>query len=222
MCRLRDSNTGYIDGNSFNSTPSPPAPHATWHLGKSFLNTNLYLSFKFIFISFTAITVYARQLPLEPLLRERRVLWRSWEAGRTNCRVAFVLPGVSSGSLEINTGAVITTAKTPTEVNADYFHLLVGICMESLCSSRATQPNSTVSACLSAFYNLLDSQWARTLIGKEQVMSTKCFIFLQIWAFKRFVNSDRYCFVLFCAFVLVEYCESGVTTLVSVFLVLNT
>lgn len=163
-----------------------------------------------------------RQLPLESFLRERRVLWRSWEAGRTNCRVAFVLSGVSSGSLEINTGAVITTAKTPTEVNADYFHLLVGICMESLCSSRATQPNSTVSACLSAFYNLLDSQWARTLIGKEQVMSTKCFIFLQIWAFKRFVNSDRYCFVLFCAFVLVEYCESGVTTLVSVFLVLNT
>ena len=185
--------------------------------GKSFLNTNLYLSLKFFFISFTAV----RQLSLEPLLRERRVLWRSWEAGRTNCRVAFVLPGLSSGSLEINTGPVITTAKTPTEVNADYFHLLVGICMESLCSSRATQPNSTVSACLSAFYSLLDSQWARTLIGKEQVMSTKCFIFLQIWAFKRFVNSDPDCFFLFCAFALGEYCESGVITVVSVFLVLN-
>jgi len=42
--------------------------------------------------------------------------------------------------------------------------------MESLCSSRATQPNSTVSACLNAFYSLLDSQWARTLIGNEQVV----------------------------------------------------
>ncbi|CAH3014392.1 unnamed protein product [Porites evermanni] len=81
--------------------------------------------------------------------------------------------GLSSGSLEINTGPVITTAKTPTEVNADYFHLLVGICMESLCSSRATQPNSTVSACLSAFYSLLDSQWARTLIGKEQILGVE-------------------------------------------------
>ena len=93
--------------------------------------------------------------------------------------MVFVLAGLSRGSFEINTGAVITTAKTPTEVNADYFHLLVGICMESLCSSRATQPNSTVSACLSAFYSLLDSQGARTLIGKEQVISTKCFFFFK-------------------------------------------
>ena len=35
------------------------------------------------------------------------------------------------------------------------------------------------------------------------------------------VNSDPDCFVLFCAFALVEYCESGVTAVVSVFLVLN-
>ena len=70
----------------------------------------------------------------------------------------------------MSSGPMVTTAKTPTEVNTDYFHLLVGICMESLCSSRATQPNSTVSACLNAFYSLLDSQWARTLIGNEQVL----------------------------------------------------
>ena len=81
-----------------------------------------------------------------------------------------MIPGLSSGSLDTNSGSMIKTAKTPTEVNADYFHLLVGICMESLCSSRATQPNSTVSACLNAFYSLLDSRWARTLIGNEQVL----------------------------------------------------
>ncbi|PFX25411.1 HEAT repeat-containing protein 5B [Stylophora pistillata] len=68
---------------------------------------------------------------------------------------------------------MVTTAKTPTDINTDYFHLLVGICMESLCSSRATQPNSTVSACLNAFYSLLDSQWPRTLIGNEQILGVE-------------------------------------------------
>lgn len=68
---------------------------------------------------------------------------------------------------------MVTTAKTPTDINTDYFHLLVGICMESLCSSRATQLNSTVSACLNAFYSLLDSQWPRTLIGNEQILGVE-------------------------------------------------
>ena len=87
-----------------------------------------------------------------------------------------IAAGLPTGSVETNSGTVITTAKTPAEVNTDYFHLLVGICMESLCSSRATQPNSTVSACLNAFYSLLDSLWTRTLIGNEQVLSAVCLI----------------------------------------------
>ena len=217
MCRLRDSNTGYIGGNSFNTVPSslfliPPDAYVNHTASKIIPEYELIFIFQVHFHQFYIGHGICRQLPLEPLLRERRVLWQSGEAGRSNFRVVFVLPGLSSGSVEINNGAVITTAKTPTEVNADYFHLLVGICMESLCSSRATQPNSTVSACLSAFYSLLDSQWARTLIGKEQVMSTKCLVLLWIWAFKRIVNSDP---------ALVEYCESDVITGVIVFLVLS-
>lgn len=85
------------------------------------------------------------------------------------CLICFEILGLSSESLDTYNGPMVTTAKAPTEVNTDYFHLLVGICMESLCSSRGTQLNSTVSACLNAFYSLLDSHWARTLIGNEQV-----------------------------------------------------
>ncbi|XP_015763644.1 PREDICTED: HEAT repeat-containing protein 5B-like isoform X1 [Acropora digitifera] len=82
--------------------------------------------------------------------------------------------GLSSESLDTNSSrTMISTATTPAEVNTDHFHLLVGICMESLCSSRATQPNSTVSACLNAFYSLLDSQWSRTLIGNEQILGVE-------------------------------------------------
>lgn len=81
--------------------------------------------------------------------------------------------GLSSESPDTNSGGMISAAKTPTDVNADYFHLLVGICMESLCSSRGTQPNSTVSACLNAFCSLLDSKWARTLIGNEQILGVE-------------------------------------------------
>jgi hypothetical protein len=64
---------------------------------------------------------------------------------------------------------MVTTAKTPSEINKDRFHLLVGICMESLCSSRSTQSNATVSSCLHAFYSLLDSPKQRVIIGTEQV-----------------------------------------------------
>ncbi|XP_027038809.1 HEAT repeat-containing protein 5B-like [Pocillopora damicornis] len=81
--------------------------------------------------------------------------------------------GIPTEPLNTSSVDMVTPAKTPTDINADYFHLLVGICMESLCSSRATQPNSTVSACLNAFYSLLDSKWPRTLIGNEQILGVE-------------------------------------------------
>ena len=71
---------------------------------------------------------------------------------------------------EKTTGSkLFTPGKTPAEINKDRFHLLVGICMESLCSPRATQSNATVSACLHAFYCLLDSPRPRNYVGQEQV-----------------------------------------------------
>lgn len=109
----------------------------------------------------------------------------------------MVISGLSSESVDTNSSrTMISTATTPAEVNTDHFHLLVGICMESLCSSRATQPNSTVSACLNAFYSLLDSQWSRTLIGNEQVMkAVDNNVIFGCWCRCLFVSSSLRLFV---------------------------
>ncbi|XP_043289102.1 HEAT repeat-containing protein 5B isoform X2 [Venturia canescens] len=53
---------------------------------------------------------------------------------------------------------------TKTDSNIDRFHLLFGICMEALCSSRSSESVQNIETCLSALYTLLDSIWARKVL----------------------------------------------------------
>ncbi|KAK5639624.1 hypothetical protein RI129_012116 [Pyrocoelia pectoralis] len=50
------------------------------------------------------------------------------------------------------------------DCGSDKFHLLFGICMEALCSSRSSEPLGSIVTCLQALYTLLDSVWARELL----------------------------------------------------------
>ncbi|KOC63073.1 HEAT repeat-containing protein 5B [Habropoda laboriosa] len=54
------------------------------------------------------------------------------------------------------------SAKTNT--NVERFHLLFGICMEALCSPRASECSQNIETCLNALYTLLDSTWARKVL----------------------------------------------------------
>ncbi|XP_058806084.1 HEAT repeat-containing protein 5B isoform X2 [Phymastichus coffea] len=51
-----------------------------------------------------------------------------------------------------------------TDSNKDRFHLLFGICMEALCSTRSSESTQNIETCLSALYTLLDSSWARKVL----------------------------------------------------------
>ncbi|XP_012280989.1 HEAT repeat-containing protein 5B isoform X2 [Orussus abietinus] len=56
------------------------------------------------------------------------------------------------------------TPPTKTDTNIERFHLLFGICMEALCSSRSSETSQNIEICLSALYTLLDSAWARKVL----------------------------------------------------------
>lgn len=52
--------------------------------------------------------------------------------------------------------------------SADRFHLIFGICMESLCSTRSNEKLDCVIACLQSLYTIFDSKWARTTMAKTK------------------------------------------------------
>ncbi|KAK7506949.1 hypothetical protein BaRGS_00001800 [Batillaria attramentaria] len=58
----------------------------------------------------------------------------------------------------------------PEEVNKDRLFLILGICMESLCSTTAMLEDETVVMCLQALYVLLDSTWPRRQLAEDPVI----------------------------------------------------
>lgn len=53
-------------------------------------------------------------------------------------------------------------------LSADRFHLIFGICMESLCSTRSNEKLHCVIACLQSLYTIFDSKWARTTMATSK------------------------------------------------------
>lgn len=53
-------------------------------------------------------------------------------------------------------------------LSADRFHLIFGICMESLCSTRSNEKLDCVIACLQSLYTIFDSKWARTTMAASK------------------------------------------------------
>ncbi|KAM5340625.1 HEAT repeat-containing protein 5A isoform 1-T4 [Glossophaga mutica] len=60
------------------------------------------------------------------------------------------------------------TIKSPEDVYTDRFHLILGICVEFLCSLRSEATMESITACLHALQALLDVPWPRSKIGSDQ------------------------------------------------------
>ncbi|XP_037925116.1 HEAT repeat-containing protein 5B isoform X5 [Hermetia illucens] len=58
-------------------------------------------------------------------------------------------------------------AITHGSVSADRFHLIFGVCMEALCSTRTSDKLDAVISCLQSLYTIFDSTWARKLLVKD-------------------------------------------------------
>lgn len=67
-------------------------------------------------------------------------------------------------------------------LSADRFHLIFGICMESLCSTRSNEKLDCVIACLQSLHTIFDSKWARTTmaVNKELLVELCNVLYRQI------------------------------------------
>lgn len=67
-----------------------------------------------------------------------------------------------------NSSEMKTQTITHGSLSADRFHLIFGICMESLCSTRSNEKLECVIASLQSLYTLFDSKWARTTMSANK------------------------------------------------------
>ncbi|XP_050406917.2 HEAT repeat-containing protein 5B isoform X1 [Patella vulgata] len=58
----------------------------------------------------------------------------------------------------------------PEELNQDKLYLILGICMESLCSPTSRLADDTVGQCLRGLYALLDTRWPRQQLAEDPVL----------------------------------------------------
>ncbi|XP_031336319.1 HEAT repeat-containing protein 5B-like [Photinus pyralis] len=75
------------------------------------------------------------------------------------------------GNVKVQMDGNDNANNNPPECGSDKFHLLFGICMEALCSSRSSEPLGSIVTCLQALYTLLDSVWARELFMVDKSLA---------------------------------------------------
>ena len=68
-------------------------------------------------------------------------------------------------------------AKSAQDLNTERFHLLLGLCVKALCSTRLTYSAETVTSCINAVNSLLEAPWARNCLGADNV-SVLCILIL--------------------------------------------
>lgn len=56
-------------------------------------------------------------------------------------------------------------------VRADRFHLIFGIAMEAVCSTRSSERIESVISCLQSMFTLFDSPWARRQLFKDRTLA---------------------------------------------------
>lgn len=74
-----------------------------------------------------------------------------------------------------NTSMTTTTAPKISHGSAaaDRFHLIFGICMEALCSTRSSERHESVVACLQAVYTIFDSPWSRLQLFRDRSLAVE-------------------------------------------------
>uniref|UniRef100_A0A182S6N7 HEAT repeat-containing protein 5B n=1 Tax=Anopheles maculatus TaxID=74869 RepID=A0A182S6N7_9DIPT len=76
----------------------------------------------------------------------------------------------SSASAKGQTVTTTTTTISHGSVSADRFHLIFGICMEALCSTRTNEKLDSVVACLQSLYTVFDSAWSREMLMQNKTL----------------------------------------------------
>lgn len=57
--------------------------------------------------------------------------------------------------------------------SADRFHLIFGVCMEALCSTRSSEKHESIVSCLQALHTVFDTTWSRRLLFKNRLLAVE-------------------------------------------------
>ncbi|KAK0176436.1 hypothetical protein PV328_000569 [Microctonus aethiopoides] len=97
-------------------------------------------------------------------------LWlnaRGFDINNTNNDTLNIPPTPNNNSTNNNITDNNNENNEKSDNNIERFHLLFGICMEALCSSRSSESTQNIETCLSALFTLLDSIWARKVLSTD-------------------------------------------------------
>ncbi len=76
---------------------------------------------------------------------------------------------IKNGNVEPDASNVISHGS----VSADRFHLIFGICMEALLSTRSSEKHESVVSCLRGVYTILNSEWSRRMLFKDRSLAVE-------------------------------------------------
>uniref|UniRef100_A0A182K6L8 HEAT repeat-containing protein 5B n=1 Tax=Anopheles christyi TaxID=43041 RepID=A0A182K6L8_9DIPT len=97
-------------------------------------------------------------------------LSREQEEDKANANdVPSTMASKSQTALSMNSAAVSSTISHGS-LSADRFHLIFGICMEALCSTRTNEKLDSVIACLQSLYTVFDSAWSREMLMQNKTL----------------------------------------------------
>uniref|UniRef100_A0A182VRX2 HEAT repeat-containing protein 5A n=1 Tax=Anopheles minimus TaxID=112268 RepID=A0A182VRX2_9DIPT len=95
---------------------------------------------------------------------EQQLLAREQEEDKANANDA---PNAMVGTGTKGPTAAMISHGSP---SADRFHLIFGICMEALCSTRTNEKLDSVIACLQSLYTVFDSAWSREMLMRNKTL----------------------------------------------------
>uniref|UniRef100_A0A3B3SQ46 HEAT repeat containing 5A n=1 Tax=Paramormyrops kingsleyae TaxID=1676925 RepID=A0A3B3SQ46_9TELE len=67
----------------------------------------------------------------------------------------------------------LASIKSPEDINAERFYLILGISMEFLCSPHSDSQMENITYCLHTLHALFDVPWPRSKIGNDQTLSVE-------------------------------------------------
>ncbi|KFB43904.1 AGAP002215-PA-like protein [Anopheles sinensis] len=153
------------------SLPAEYASQLPHDGGAFYTNDTMNLSKPHYLISWPPI-LYAAALWLnaEGFVKGEHRLSQEQEEDKANANDVGSLapPGSRGGGQSGSTPTVPTISHG--SLSADRFHLIFGICMEALCSTRTNEKLDSVIACLQALYTIFDSHWSREMLMQNKTL----------------------------------------------------
>uniref|UniRef100_A0A182NMS5 HEAT repeat-containing protein 5A n=1 Tax=Anopheles dirus TaxID=7168 RepID=A0A182NMS5_9DIPT len=101
---------------------------------------------------------------------QQQQLSREQEDDKANANDVPTPKGQSTSGTTMTPATSAALTISHGSLSADRFHLMFGICMEALCSTRTNEKLDSVIACLQSLYTVFDSAWSREMLMQNKTL----------------------------------------------------